>query len=665
MGYYGHSIDIATFRRQQGSFSRGISLHHLVAIANRVGLSSRAIRLEMDEVDKLNLPCVLHWGLNHFVVLVELKSSSFIVHDPARGRRVIRKDELSREFTGIAVEVTPTERFQQKDERKTLRVKDMFRHISGLKSALAYLFTLSLGLEIIALFSPMVSQIVIDEVLVTGDHELLTTITCAMVILLLLQMLVASARSWAVVMFGSRVSLKWNSSLFEHLTRLPLDYFMRRHIGDVISRFGSLSNIQHALTTELVQTFLDGLMAVGTGIMLFLYGGWLGVVSCIAIGIDMIVRCVTYGTYRRVSEESVVQSAKNQTHLIETLHNIATVKLLNLRERRQTAWLNGVIDTMNISLQLQRFDLVFSRVADVISGGERIIILVLGANMVISGHMSVGMLVAFLSYKDQFAGRLNSLISTGFKLRMLNIQTERLSDIVMSEPEPVGLPLPLTTSRGIPRGHLRVRNLSVRYSPDGPWIFRNVSFDFPAGQSIAIVGPSGCGKTTLLKTLMGLQKADEGEIFMDGHNIHNATHDIYRSQIAGVLQNDGLFTGTINDNISCFAEDLNQVFIESCARRASIHDDIERMPMRYESIITEMGANLSGGQKQRIMLARALYSMPNILFLDEATSHLDEDTEAKIALSLRSEEITRIIVTHRPATIAHADIVFDLGSIRS
>lgn len=660
MGYHGHPIDIATFRRQQGFSSQGATLRDLVGVANRVGLGSRAVRVDLEELDKLTLPCVLHWSLNHFVVLVERQSKAAVIHDPARGRRVIQEEELSREFTGVALEATPTERFEQKDERQTLRLRDMFRHVSGLKPALAYLFALSLGLEVIALFSPMVSQIIIDEVLVTGDYDLLTTVACAMVVLLLLQMLVASVRSWAVVMFGSRVSLKWNGALFEQLTRLPLDYFTRRHIGDVISRFGALSAIQHTLTIDLVQTILDGIMAVGTGVMLFLYGGWLGAIACVAMGLDILLRLATYDTYRCASEESVVQSAKTQTHFIETLRNMATVKLLNLRERRQTAWLNSVIDSMNIHLRLQRFDLVFGRLADMIFGADRLLILVLGASMVMRGHMSVGMLVAFLSYKDQFASRISSLINTGFKLRMLSIQTDRLSDIVMSTPEPQGFLLPSPSSHESGRGCLAMRNLSLRYSPDGPWIFRNLSFDIPAGQSVAIVGPSGCGKTTLLKTLMGLQEPSEGEIFMDGSEIRALTVDGYRSRIAGVLQDDGLFSGSIGDNICGFAESPDQILIETCSKLAAIHDDIQRMPMRYESLVGDMGSSLSGGQKQRVLLARALYRSPQILFLDEATSHLDEETEAKVARALQQLNTTRIMVAHRPATVAHANIVFHL-----
>lgn len=660
MGYHGHPIDIATFRYQQCTSPRGTNLQTMKEIAERVGLDTRAVRLDLDDLDKLILPCILHWGMNHFVVLVARKRQSVIIHDPARGRRVIQSRELSSEFTGIALEISPTERFEEVDERKTLRFKELFKHVTGLRPALIYLFSLSLGLEIIALISPMAGQIIIDEVLVTGDKDLLITIVAGMIVLIMLQMIIASVRSWAVVMFSSRISLKWNGSLFSHLTKLPLGYFQSRHMGDVISRFGSLGTIQRSITTDLVQTLLDGIMAVGMGVMLFLYGGWLGGIACIAITLDMLIRLTTYGTYRRASVEAVVQDSKSQTYFIETLRNMATVKILNLRERRQTAWLNSVVDSMNIRLRLQRFDLVFGRLADIIFSADRLVMLTFGASMVMLGDMSVGMLVAFLSYKDQFASRVGNLINAGFRLRMLSIQTDRLADIVLTTPESSSSSHFMLSEAEDEQGNLTVRNLSMRYSSDSPWVFRDLTFAIPSGQSVAIVGPSGCGKTTLMMALMGLQEATEGEIFMDGTEIHGLTLDGYRSRIAGVLQEDGLFSGSIGENISGFVDDPKQEKIEKCAKLACIHDDIIRLPMRYESLVGDMGSTLSGGQKQRVLLARALYQDPKILFLDEATSHLDEKTEAVIAKSLRSLAITRIMIAHRPATIAQADIFLKL-----
>lgn len=655
LGYYGHKIDLATLRRRYSVSIQGVTLRSMVQAADSLGFTSRAVRLELDDLSKLRTPCILHWGMNHFVVLVSVKDNQVTINDPAVGRRTVQMSEVSREFTGVALEILPNEKFEQKDERETIRLRDMFRHVSGLRGSLICLFLLSLGLEAIALVSPMISQVVIDEVIVTADHDLLLTITFGLALLLLLQMFIGSVRTWAVTLFSTKVGLEWSTSLFDHLTRLPLDYFSKRHVGDVLSRFGSLGSIQQTLTTDMVQTIMDGLMGIGMGIMLFLYGGWLGLVACVALVLDILLRLTTYSTYREASEEQIVVSARQQSHFIETLRGMASVKLLGLRERRRTTWLNIVIDSINIRLRLQRFDLIYGRLGDFIFGADRLIMMVLGAQQVMDGSMSVGMLVAFLSYKDQFAGRVGSLVNTAFKLRMLNIQTDRLADIVMTEPEPISQAIP---DEAHSPATLTCTELSARYATQEPWIFRDINLTIPAGRSVAIVGPSGCGKTTLLKTMMGLHPLDEGRIAMDGIDIAVLSLEGYRERIAGVLQDDGLFSGSIADNISGFAEHPDMELINHCAEKAAILEDIKRMPMGFETLVGDMGGALSGGQKQRVILARALYKRPQILFLDEATSHLDEYTESIVAESLRNMNITRVMVAHRPATIAHADYIY-------
>ena len=661
MGHYGNQIDLATLRRRYSISVKGVTLRDLIATADTVGLSTRAVRLELEDLPNLRMPCILHWSMNHFVVLTQVKGNKVTIHDPAVGRRTLSMGEVSREFTGIALEATPNDSFRREDDRETLRLRDLFRHVAGLRPALMVLGALSLGLEVIALIMPMVSQVVIDEVVVTADHELLITIACGMALLLLLQMLIGCVRQWAVLLLSTRVGLQWNTSLFDHLSRLPLDYFSKRHVGDVLSRFNSLGTIQKTITTDMVQTVMDGVMAVGMAIMLFIYGGWLGMVAMVATGLDVLLRLITYRIYREASEEQIVIDARQQSHFIETLRGMASVKLLGLRERRRTTWLNLLIDSINIRLRLQRYDLIYGRMGDLIFGADRLIMMVLGAGAVMSGHMTVGMLVAFLSYKDQFATRIGNLISSGFQIRMLNVQTDRLSDIVMTDPEAT------STTAAVPpprldeqraSGTLSCSGLSARYGSQDPWIFRNISLEVPAGSSVAIVGPSGCGKTTFLKALMGLMETQEGNIRLDGADLESLTLEGYRNRIAGVLQDDGLFSGSIADNISGFSEQVDEAWLVECATRAAIIDDIKRMPMGFETLVGDMGSGLSGGQKQRVILARALYRKPEILFLDEATSHLDELTEHKVAEALRDMNITRIMVAHRPATIAHADTIY-------
>lgn len=658
--YYGHRIDLATLRRRYPISNKGVTLRTLIATADTVGLTSRAVRLDLDDLANLQLPCILHWGMNHFVVLTKIRGNQVTLHDPALGRRTLSPDVVSREFTGIALEVTPNESFKKEDQRETLRLRDMFRRIAGLRPALVILGILSLGLEVIALFMPMVSQIIIDEVVVTSDKELLTTIAVGVVLLLFIRLFIGCVRQWSVLILSSKVGLQWNVSLFDHLSRLPLDYFSKRHVGDVLSRFNSIGIIQKTITTDMVQAVMDGLMAAGMAAMLFLYGGWLGLVAFIATGLDVLLRLFTYQAYRETSEEQIVVEAKQQSHFIETLRGMASVKLLGLRERRRSAWTNLLVDSINIHIRLQRYDLIYERLSELIFGLDRLALLVLGALSVMKSSMTVGMLVAFLAYKDEFASRVARLIHAAFELRMLNVQTDRLSDIVLTNTETTGktpsnfISVPALTAGGT----LSCKALSARYGQHEPWIFHNIDLTISAGECVAFVGQSGCGKTTFLKSLMGLMVPEEGHISLDGVDIEALTLDVYRSRIAGVLQDDGLFSGSIAENISGFAEEVDQEWLVECAAKTAILQDIQKMPMGFETLVGDMGTGLSGGQKQRIILARALYRKPEVLFLDEATSHLDPETEQHVADALRTLNITRVMVAHRPATIAHADKVY-------
>jgi ATP-binding cassette subfamily B protein RaxB len=560
--------------------------------------------------------------------------------------------------------------FRRQKPSTGFRLTHLFRNIAGVHGALAQIRTLSLGMELVAILLPMAAQVVIDEVVVNVDFDLLLVVAIGLGLLLLVQLVLAVARTWAIMLIGTNMNYQWSGSLFDHLSRLPLDYFEKRHVGDIISRFGSLSTIQRALTTDLVQAVLDGIMSISMLVMLTIYGGWLVFVVIASTLLTTTLRIIAYKAYRESTEEAIVAEARQQSHFIETVRGMASVKLLDLRERRRGAWMNHLVTALNARLRLQRLDLVFARANELLFGIDRLILLVLGARAVIDQSMTVGMLVAFLAYRDQFSARVGNLLNSGFQLRMLNVQTDRLSDIILSEPEEQTaiseFPLPPRALRTVHRegsGAVASCNLAFRYGADDPWVFRDLSFDVAAGASLAITGASGCGKTTLLKVMMGLLPPSEGTVLIDGCDMRAAGGPAaHRRRIAGVMQNDGLFAGSIAENISSFDERPDMRWIQECAARAAILDDVLRTPMGFETLVGDMGSTLAGGQKQRVILARALYRRPEILFLDEATSHLDEPTEAVIAATLRELKMTRIIVAHRPATIAGADTVIRLAT---
>jgi len=383
--------------------------------------------------------------------------------------------------------------------------------------------------------------------------------------------------------------------------------------------------------------------------------GQLGSLVCGVAALYGLLRFALYGPLRQAQEEHIVRAARQQSNLLETVRGIQSVKLLDRQHHRQTVYQNLVVDTFNAGIRVQKLTMLFQALQGALFGVENIAVIWLGATLVLQGRLSVGMLFAFLSYKQQFTARIRSFIDKGIEFKMLGLHLERVADIALTEPEPHDT-IALTETPAL-RGDIEVRNLSFRYAEADPLVLQHVDLQIDAGEAVAIVGPSGCGKTTLLKVLVGLLPPTEGEVLVGGVSLSRLGVQTYRNMIGTVMQDDQLFTGSIADNISFFDQAPDQDWIEACAQRAALHQDIVTMPMGYSTLIGDMGTVLSGGQKQRLLLARALYKRPKMLFLDEATSHLDVPREQLINDTIKQLKITRVIIAHRPETIASADRV--------
>ena len=660
-GFYGKDIDLFNFRNRYGSTSQGATLNVLAAIAQKAGLKTRALSLDIAEIKELRLPCILHWSLNHFVVLVAIKGKRFIIHDPALGRRVVHLQELSENFSGIALEAWPDSDFRQEKQRSRLKLLDLMHNMVGLKSALIKIFMLSVVIETVNLLLPMGTQIVTDHVITAHDENLLLVICVGLMFFTIFKTWVSMIRAWVSLKLNTLTDVQWKTSFFDHLMSLPLAFFEKRQLGDIQSRFASLDIIRATFTNSIVTGMIDSIMTIGLLIMLSLYGGWLvwvvlGFTVCYAN-----MRALTYKFYRTVSEELIVKRARSGSHFMESLYGIATIKSLNLKNRRSQHWLNTNIDVSNAGLKQTRFDMLFGGINTFINSADQVVILWLGAQMVMDNTMTIGMFMAFNAYRGQFTQRAASLIDLTMQLKMLSLHNERISEIVYSEPE-VDSPLRNVFEENVGVS-LEVRDLAYQYDLLSKPVFSNVNISVAAGESVALVGVSGIGKTTLLKVMSGLLTPERGEIFIGGFDINKIGINNFRSNIACVLQEDRLFSGSITDNISGFDDEVDEALVIECAMQCNIHEEILRMPMGYETIIGELGAGISGGQKQRLLIARALYQKPRILFMDEATSHLDINNEKIINAAIESLNITRIIIAHRPPTIACADRIIDLAKI--
>jgi ATP-binding cassette subfamily B protein RaxB len=657
-GYYGHASELTDLRRRLAVSLKGVNLKTLVSMADRLGFASRPVRLELDELRMLKTPCILHWDLNHFVVLKKASRDSIVIHDPAVGVRGLPLSSVSKHFTGVALELMPLGEYQTAKAQPRVGFRSLLGRMVGLVQSLAHLFLLSLAFEVFSVVSPFFLQWVIDHALVTADRDLLLTLALGFTLLLLLKTSVAAMRGWMAIALGASMKVQGRSNLFSHLLGLPAAYFESRHLGDVLSRFGSQETILQAITTDAVEAVLDGLLASVTLAIMFVFAPGLTALVLAGTLFYGLLRWTFYTPLRQASMESIVWSARRDSHFLETLRGIKTIKLFNGQEGRRAHWLNLLVESVNRQLTTQNLRLVFKVINTLLVGALAILVIWLGAQRVLENQMSIGMLLAFIAYKDQFLDRVSNLIDKAVDLTMLRLHAERLADIALTAPEPRES-IPESDQRPPPVA-IEVRNLRFRYSENEPWVLDGVNFRVEPGETVAIVGTSGRGKTTLLKILASLLQPTQGEILVNGEALAHLGVARWRSVIAMVMQDDKLFAGSIADNVCFFAERPDLQRIEQCARQAAVHDEIIAMPMGYNTLIGDMGTVLSGGQKQRVLIARALYRQPSLLLLDEATSHLDVANEKAVSAAIRATRVTRIIAAHRPETIRSTDRVISL-----
>ena len=657
--FHGHNIDMIGIRERYSTGLKGMSLYQLIEVADRMNFVSRAIQCPLKEIGKLSLPCILHWDMNHFIVLTKVNKSKVTINDPIKGKLQLSIKEFSQHYTGIALELSTTKRFEIKDQRQTMKLSQLWSSITGLPKILLTLFSLSFLLQIYALSSPYYLQLVIDEAVISQDQYLLIILAIGFGLLLIINTITIGFRSWIIIRVSSLLNMQMGVNLLRHMLRLPIPYFENRHIGDIISKFDSLGEIRETITTGLVETFVDGVMSISIIIMMLLYSVRLTAVVIFSVSIYSAFRFILYRHFHQVTEESIQAKAKEQTNFIENIRGIQTIKLFTRESQRQNLWQNLYADVINTDIKLGKLNISFEVTNKLIFGLENITVIYLASTMVISGEMTVGMIIAFIAYKKLLTDRVSGLVDQLILFKMLRLHLERISDIALQahEEDRIG-----TCIVNEVRGELTLENISFSFNNSTKKIIDNITFTINPMELVAIVGESGCGKTTLMKLMLGILKPTEGRILLDGKDITRIGLLEYRKHIASVMQNDTLFSGTIAENITFFDPSPDFPKMVECAKHASIDVEIEAMTMGYNTHVGNMGNQFSGGQVQRFLIARALYNRPKLLFLDEATSHLDLNNEISISGKIRECKMTRIIVAHRPETIKKADRVITIRS---
>lgn len=651
---HGNREGLISMRQRFGVGARGCTLNQLIAIATDLGMTSRALRCEIDDLHQLQLPAILHWDFTHFVVLRSLRRSRAVLHDPAVGVVEVSLEALGNHFTGICLELGPGESFEPRARKTVPPLSTLFSGVQALLPFLGQIMLLSLLLQVVALAMPFYVQLVVDDVLVKRDEDLLTLLVLGFLLLTVFSVVTEAVRGYAGIYLTNQLSFILGARLFQHLLRLPAVFFARRQVGDIVSRFGSLKPVQEFITSSSISLILDGVMAVTTLVLMLVYSPLLTAVVVGTLLLYLVLQVALFKPLRSRQHEKIVADAQVETHFIETIRSMSAIKRYGVEAARNSAWQNRFADSINADVRVSRLSLWLQLADSAIIGISHLVVVYLGALIVLAGDMSIGMLYAFLAYRNHLNNAATSLVSELVRYLMLSLHLERLADIQLAETDD----LPASPTQSSPlSGAIALRDAGFRYAASEPWLFRATTLKIRSGDKVAIFGPSGIGKSTLMACLQGDQPLAEGELSVDGRPMTAATRVRLRQQSAAVMQEDRLLAGTILSNIA-FGEPLpDRQQAERAAALACIHEDIAQMPMGYDSLVGEMGASLSAGQVQRILIARALYRSPTLLLLDEGTAHLDAATERAVMKSLLALDITCVFITHSRAMLSMADRV--------
>src|ERR1051326_2804127 len=557
-GYHGAQIDLPALRQRFSVSMRGATLAHIIRFASALELSGRPLRVELEDLGYLKTPCILHWKMDHFVVLKKVTRKYIFLHDPSMGPRRLSFAEASRYFTGVVLELTPTPSFVPRDERRPLRMKDLIGRVVGLKRALGQIFVLAAALELFSIISPLFLQLTVDKVVAAFARELLPALGIGFMLLILLQSSLGALRSWTTLYFGASLKLQWYANLFSHLVRLPVSFFEKRYFGDIMSRFEGAEVIQRTLTNNSIEAVLDGLISIFVLAVMFLYSRKLALIVVLSVALYVALRNLAYLPLRKSMEEQIMRLSKQQTFLIETLRGIRTIKVLGREASRNSRWMNLLADTTNAQVATEKLNLLFKAANTFILGLQSVAVVWFGAALVLDGKFSVGMLFAFVAYQEQFKGRITNLVDRLYEFRMLSLQVQRLGDVVLEKPETNSVALSTAAAN---EAAIELNHLYFRYSDTEPWLLEDISFRVGPVECVAIVGSSGAGKSTLLKLIAGLLCPQSGEVVVNGHAVSGG-RTARPGNIGFVLQDDTLFAGTIADNIAFAADTADMGRVE-------------------------------------------------------------------------------------------------------
>jgi ATP-binding cassette subfamily B protein len=652
--YHGKQVTLEEVREVIGVNRDGSTALQIVNAGRWYGLRGRGVSVDPDDLDCLDPGTVLFWEFNHFVVYERRRKRAVVVLDPQHGRRSIPFDRFRRAFTGVALLFEPDTNFEP-SVAKTRPARRYAREVLRDSGSWTRVFALSLLLQFLALGLPALTGAVIDWVVPRGDYQILHVLGIGMGAIVVFHLLASMSRSHLLLQLRTRVDVQLTLGFVEHLVELPFSFFQQRATGDILMRLNSAGMIRDILTSTVLSTVLDGLLVLLYCIILFVTAPMFGLLVVALGALQVLLFLVVRRKQRELTSEMLNSEALAQSQQVEMLAGMETLKATATEHRVVSRWSDLFYDAVNVSLRRARLAATVDSLSSTLRLSAPLVLLLVGAQRVLSGQMSLGTMMALNALAAGVLGPLANLLGTARQLQQLASYVERLDDILTTAPEQERSKVRVAPTL---RGQMQLEDVVFRYSPVSPIIVRSVSMEVQPGQFVGIVGTSGSGKSTLVSLMLGLYPPTSGRVFCDGHDIHDLEARSLRRQIGVVTQRPYLFGTTIRANIALSNPTLPLQQVIEAAKAAQIHDEIMEMPMNYETILFDGASSLSGGQRQRLALARALVGRPAVLVLDEATSALDSIVERNVQQALEQLSCTRIVIAHRLSTVIGADIIF-------
>jgi ABC-type bacteriocin/lantibiotic exporter with double-glycine peptidase domain len=661
LGYYGRHVSLAEVHDAVGAGRDGVDALRLTQVASLYGLRSRGVATELDDLRVLPRGTILHWGASHFVVLDSASRRGVTIVDPLVGRYLASWPVADDLYSGVAIILEPGGDFAA-GGRRPQGVVHHARRVLASSTGIGKVLATSVVVRLMALAVPVLTGVVVDEVVPAGDGHLLTVLAAVMAALIGYSVAATYLRAHLLLRLRSRLDVDMTLGFLEHLVDLPYAFFLKRSSGDLMMRLRSNAVVREILTTGSIAAMLDGVLATVYLVLIIALSPALGALVAVLAAAEVAVLLAARRSNQRLMGESLAAEARSQSYAYEMFSAVETLKAAGAERRAVAHWSNLFVTELNVSLRRGRLAAVVDAATSGLRLAAPIAVLLLGAHLVADGRLSLGTMLALAALATAFLEPLATLVATTLQLQLLGSYLGRLDDVFNTPTETAGRDLSPAPELA---GAVRAERLTFAYSRHVPPAVDGVDLDVQPGQVVAIVGRSGSGKSTLGRLLLGLYPPTSGRVLLDGIDLTTLDPRSVRSQVGVVTQDPYIFGLSIRDNVSLGDPSLPLERLQAAAELAGIAADIESMPMGWDTQLVDAGASLSGGQRQRLALARALANQPRILLLDEATSSLDTVTEAQVQANLAALGCTVIVIAHRLATVVDADqiVVMDSGRV--